>query len=262
MTPIRFGPPSQQLFGVFHPSQLSTDTPARGVLLCPPWGQEAVRIHRMLRVLAERLARLGWHVMRFDYFGTGDSAGDDAQGNLAQWRSDIVLAHQELQRRSFSAEITWVGVRLGANLTAMAAGAAQPAPQHLLLWEPVLDGPAYLQALARSQSLALEASFGVVPQRYQQLGIDELLGFGIGAQLRSELMQLQPAALATPSGFKVSVIAQPEMCADAQRLGYPVTEFAHAFDWTSEEALNTALVPHAAVEQLLASITQTPVSAS
>jgi uncharacterized protein len=258
MTPIRFGPPSQQLFGVYHPSQVHTDQPAPAVLLCNPWGQEAVRIHRMLRVLAERLARAGWPVLRFDYFGTGDSAGDDDQGSLAQWRNDVLLAHQELQRRSFAAQITWMGVRLGASLAALAAQVTPP--QHLVLWEPVLDGAAYLQELAQGQTLALEASFGVVPKQYQTLGADELLGFGVGSLLRSELQQLQVGTLLPLNCGKVSVIAPPVMQAAAKRLGYPVTEFAHALDWTSEEALNTALVPHAAVQQLLESITHTQAS--
>src|ERR1700755_3241688 len=43
------------------------------LLICNPFGYEALCAHRALRVLAERAALAGAHVLRFDYRGTGDS---------------------------------------------------------------------------------------------------------------------------------------------------------------------------------------------
>ena len=58
MIPFRFGLPTRQLYGVFHPAA-QPRTPAIGVTLCNPFGQEAVRTHRLYRIMAERLARAG-----------------------------------------------------------------------------------------------------------------------------------------------------------------------------------------------------------
>ena len=74
MTPIQFGPADRRLFGLLQPAQ--GNATRTGVVLCNPMGQEAVRVHRMYRVLADRLNRAGLHVLRFDWFGSGDSAGD------------------------------------------------------------------------------------------------------------------------------------------------------------------------------------------
>ena len=63
----------RQLAALYHPPT-SADR-GRAVLILNPLGQEAVRAHRLLRVLADRLARLGVHVLRFDFHGCGDSAG-------------------------------------------------------------------------------------------------------------------------------------------------------------------------------------------
>ena len=68
-----FGPEEGPLFGWLH---WPDDGTARaGVVVCPPSGYEAVCAHRTLRVVAERLAERGFAVLRFDYDGTGDSAG-------------------------------------------------------------------------------------------------------------------------------------------------------------------------------------------
>ncbi len=71
-TAIHFGTSGRELFGIYHAAEVvSPSRPA--VLLCNPFGQEAVRAHRIYRILAERLARAGHNVMRFDYYATGDS---------------------------------------------------------------------------------------------------------------------------------------------------------------------------------------------
>ena len=53
------------LFGFFHPAVGVSR--ATGVVLCPPVGADLVRAHRALRHLAERLARAGFDVLRFDF---------------------------------------------------------------------------------------------------------------------------------------------------------------------------------------------------
>jgi hypothetical protein len=86
--PLMFGPASRQVFGVFHAAdqERAEDT---AVLLCPPFGQEGLRTHRFFKVLAERLSRAGIATLRFDFYGSGDSPGDESEGELDGWRRDL-----------------------------------------------------------------------------------------------------------------------------------------------------------------------------
>src|SRR4030067_1566181 len=70
------------------------------VLLCHAVGHEYERCHSPMRQLAAHLARSGRQAMRFDYFGTGDSAGEYAQASLGQWQIDIGDAVDECRRQS------------------------------------------------------------------------------------------------------------------------------------------------------------------
>src|SRR5690349_2644367 len=97
--PLYFEADSRRLFGMFHPRP-ATAAPRRGVLLCNAFGREAIRAHRVFRVLAERLSRAGCDVLRFDYYATGDSAGDDGEVDFSAWPRDILAAHSELLARS------------------------------------------------------------------------------------------------------------------------------------------------------------------
>ena len=235
------------------------------MLLCNPFGQEAVRIHRFLRVLSDRLSRAGVDVLRFDLFGTGDSAGEDEEGELDGWRGDLSAADRELRRRSGAIDVTWFGARLGASLAVRASGAADHRPQCLLLWDPVLDGAAYLDHLRLKHVETLESSYGIGgPNWRARLGdpaafSDEALGFGLSAVLREQLGALTAGSLTPPSGIDITVLGGPsdgqlETWMRAQRDGGLPVRFVPMsldFDWTAEEALNTALVPAEALRQCL-----------
>ena len=61
-----------------------------GVVIVPPLGYEYWSSHRTLRTLAERLAQNGCLALRFDFDGTGDSAGDQWDpARLEAWQSNI-----------------------------------------------------------------------------------------------------------------------------------------------------------------------------
>ena len=47
------------------------------MVVCPPLGPEYFNSYRSLRHLADRLAENGVSALRFDYDGTGNSAGQD-----------------------------------------------------------------------------------------------------------------------------------------------------------------------------------------
>ena len=119
-TPLHFGPPAGRLFGV-HQAPAGAAPRALGVVLCYPIGQEYLRAHRSFRQLAIRLARHGFHVLGFDYYGCGDSSGPDEA-----WTVPGALAKRRAGRPRAPApcrlsRVGLVGLRFGATLALLAA---------------------------------------------------------------------------------------------------------------------------------------------
>ncbi|WP_159594014.1 serine aminopeptidase domain-containing protein [Hydrogenophaga sp. BPS33] len=255
MNPIRFGPRERQLYGVFHPANPQRPT-GRGVLLCNPFGQEAVRLHRLYRVLADRLSHHGTHVMRFDYFGTGESSGADEDGELGGWCGDLLMADAELRKRSGCSSVSWVGARLGATLAALASANASRSIDNLVLWEPILQGDAYLQELEEADNQFLNH---VLKRPGKPIApFTEYMGFSVSPRLVEQIRQIDTAPLSTLRARRAVVMHTPvalrqPALASVMARAVPACEsvpFEHAFDWTSEEALNTALVPAEALKLL------------
>ena len=84
-----------------------------GVVIVPPVGYEYWTAHRTLRTLAERLAAEGCLALRFDFDGTGDSAGDQWDPDRVEaWLSGLDHAADALRRWGVS-RLVIVGLRVG-----------------------------------------------------------------------------------------------------------------------------------------------------
>ena len=264
--PLVFGPTRRRLFGIFHPTSAPA-TPRAGVVLCTTFGQEAIRAQRMMRVLAERLASNGHPVLRFDYFGTGDSSGDDLDADLVGWGGDLIEADRKLRSLSDASTTTWLGMRLGATIALMAAASAPSSLARLVLWDPILDGSRYLEHLRQRHVATLEAAFSL-PHRpsFAEEGrdptrfCDEAIGFALPAALRDQLRQLNPETLRWPAR-PPSIVALTDpgdtdgadlvlACArNPSRVA--TTNLSHRTPWTADTAGNTSLVPAQALMQLV-----------
>jgi len=187
MKPFFFGPSAQPRFGLLHPPA-SERARRAGVLLCYPGTQEYNISHWAFRKLAGLLSRAGFPVLRFDWAGTGDSAGEIASGRVATWIEDVALAAQELKDAAEVERVSLVGMRLGAALAARAVAGGM-AVEDLVLWEPVLSGKRYLaelEALDRRELDRLLHEGGAGPE--------ELGGYPFSAQMRADLESLDAAA--------------------------------------------------------------------
>lgn len=141
-TQVWFGPSERPLYGwVSTPA----DGLARGgVLLCPPMGEEGRAAHRTFRRLAEALAAQGLVALRFDYDGTGDSAGlQDDPDRVASWLASVEAARDHLVDLGVT-DVSAVGMRLGATIAGCQAAAATPF-HSLVLWDPCLSGRTFLR---------------------------------------------------------------------------------------------------------------------
>lgn len=182
MTPLFFGERSRRLFGMYTPARAQGAKP-RGVVLCQPWGAEYLRAHRSVCQLSRLLAESGVHVLRFDYFGTGDSAGDMADGDLNGWQGDVETAIDELKDTAGLQRVGLVGLRLGAVLAARVAPVRRKDVDAVVLWDPVVQGGAHMTELQRlDAAVARERSLKVSP--------GELLGFPMPAAMASDLQAI------------------------------------------------------------------------
>ncbi len=262
--PLMFGPASRQVFGLFHPAEeaRSNDT---AVLICPPFGQEGLRTHRFFKVLAERLARTGIATLRFDFYGSGDSPGDESQGELDGWRRDLCSAHEELRRRAPAARIVWVGARLGATLAVLAARNGRCDPVRLVLWEPVIDGRRYARFLREQHVAAIDASFCIPDLSWRRSLVrdpaalpEEALGASLSAVLRAQLAALTPDTLPLTALHDTLVLTPPDdghtaqWAAEQQSRHMPVrlAYFKHRLDWSADPYPNSAMVPADALNRL------------
>ncbi|MFP2897130.1 alpha/beta fold hydrolase [Corallococcus sp. 4LFB] len=226
MTPCFFGTSERQLFGMHHPAQGAER--ATGVVLCYPAAQEYMLTHWAFRKLAGMLAREGFHVFRFDYYGTGDSAGEVHEGRVATWVQDIRNAANELQDVTGVQRVALVGLRLGAALAVRAAleGLSTAA---LVLWEPLVEGEAWLRELELLQ--ARRATRTLFPQPESPLEVrEELLGFAFPRALRDDVLALDLAALPAWPATRTHLVAsapRPEYQRLQERLEATGLPFQH-----------------------------------
>lgn len=246
MNLLRFGSAHREMVGFYHPpAQNVAQHPA--VLICNPFGPEAIRSYRMLRLFADRLARTGCPVLRFDYFGTGDSPGEDEAASLIGWAGDIGSAHRELMTRSGKSSVAWLGVRLGGSLAALAAQSSRAPLRNLVLWDPVFDGVGYLEFLASD----LEHHGLGQPVKVDKGDRIEVMGFALPAGFKNELRGFQLSAITTLAVSRCTAILSAEtdasrqwqtaMAATSLKTGSWVSNTDAG--WNSDKAMNTGAVP-------------------
>ncbi|MGF6771231.1 pimeloyl-ACP methyl ester carboxylesterase [Paraburkholderia sp. GAS199] len=142
MTPVVFG----DCFGWLHAAAGDRGA-VRGVVLCSPFGYDALCTHRGWRNLAGRIAAAGMPVLRFDYPGTGDSAASEEDPRRVEaWLESIVAATRYLRERTGVTSVSLVGLRLGATLAALAAQRLGDV-ESLVLLAPAISGRNYLREL-------------------------------------------------------------------------------------------------------------------
>jgi len=217
MTPLFFGTRRRRLFGVYTPGRAGGRT--RAAVICPPFGQEYLRSHRALRQLGALLAAAGYHVLRFDYHGTGDSGGDLPEASLAGWREDIATAIDELRDTSGATRVTLVGLRLGAALAAETAARRRREVDGLVLWDPVLHGTEYVEALLDDTVPRLDQHERPVPRA---AGGHEVVGFALTEPMAAEMraIDLAPLRAALPART-LAVASEPALFARLQAWAAP-----------------------------------------
>ena len=154
---LYFGPVEQQLFGWLHRPEPHKTTDL-GLILCNPFGYEAICSHRSVRAFAEAAAAMGVSSLRFDYRGTGDSAEiDPSADQIALWTNDVLAAISELRAQTGVERVCLLGFRVGALLAALAARERNEV-LGLMAIAPVVSGRRYVKELRTTRLAALLGS--------------------------------------------------------------------------------------------------------
>ncbi|MGP1664378.1 MAG: alpha/beta fold hydrolase, partial [Rhodanobacter sp.] len=244
--PIHFGT-GDDLFGLFLASSRRA---THAALLCPPFGQDMIRSHRIYRQLARALAAEGVPVLRFDYFGSGDSAGESLQLDWQRCLADAANAATELRSRSGCDTIIAFGARLGGSL-AMTASANMRLAK-VVAWDPIINGAAYV---ARQD--ALQQALQADPNRFMRPRTSDVYqwsGFSVSTGLRQQLTELR----ITPPTVSTHVLDSGALDAPQRdallAAGARIAPLSQATPWDDLERIEMAMLSRELVDQASGSL--------
>jgi uncharacterized protein len=257
MNPFFFGTSARQLFGMYHPPRAET-TRATGVVLCYPFGQEYMRSHRAFRQLANLLTKAGFPVLRFDYSGSGDSAGESDVVSLARWQEDIDTAIDELRDTAEVQRVALVGLRLGAAL-ALRAAAPRADVAAVVCWDPIVDGPGYVREMTALAEVPAAVGAG---DGDEVMGV---MGFPVTTAFRRDLQTLDartPSATApAPKALVIAAAPRDTDTALAGVLEATGCETTYRLlpsegSWGEVDNYGSALIPQQIVQGIVAYLGQ------
>ncbi|MCB8878149.1 serine aminopeptidase domain-containing protein [Acidisoma silvae] len=165
-----------------------------GIVICPPFGQEAMLTYRGCKILAERLHARGFSVLRFDYPGTGDSAGSETDpSRLETWQLSVSSAVTFLRRAAGVEAILLIGVRLGAAL-ALQAVAQDNSIIAVCCLAPVVSGRSYARELNLLANGWREAN--LLPQQQAGAGYRDIVGDRLSEETLQAISAIDLRAIA------------------------------------------------------------------
>lgn len=175
----------RQIYTVLQRPAAHNDN-GRGILLVPPVGNEQRRTQRPFRSLMQNLSRQGYTLMRFDWYGTGNSTGTTVGVNSLQpWIDDVQDVAQSLAGHVGSIDV--VALRLGALMATCADTTALPIRQ-TYLWDPVLSGGDWLQSMQQLHHGVINDSYRFLRPRKPSTGdVKEYVGLALNEALHENL---------------------------------------------------------------------------
>jgi pimeloyl-ACP methyl ester carboxylesterase len=226
------------------------------VVLCYPYGQDYMYAFRPYRSLAARLARAGFHVLRFDYAGTGDSSGDLDRVSISQWVTDVIAAVDQI-RSLGPTSVALVGFRLGATLAATASAEIGRVAR-LVLWDPVIHGSEYVSSLQARHRDWFQDLVKQLPRSRQFEHEDDLLGFRFTESFRKDLERLNLQSMAVNPARDILLISSRENSAHTQ-LAQRLRELGATVDvktvedlmiWSMVPGMQVGLVPNRVLTEI------------
>lgn len=178
------------LYAAIHPAVRPSGLP--GVLFVPPLLHEQPRSRRFMTEVASGLAALGLPCLRFDFFGTGDSAGRGDQFDIGSMHHDLDIAVAALRSHGEVDRVVLLGWRAAALPLHSWLGDGGHADL-LVLWEPIADGARWLAELEKEDATERRQRPRPRPgvPRITDFNDGQLMGFAASAQFRRQLAQVR-----------------------------------------------------------------------
>jgi pimeloyl-ACP methyl ester carboxylesterase len=155
-----------------------------GWIICHSFAMEQVWLQPLEVALARGLAIAGFHALRFHCQGYGDSEGSTSEIGLEAHVRDCLDAIRVLRDETGASNVGLVGARVGGTVAALAADRSDAT--RIVLWNPVVDGRRYVDALTRaamvtelSSSSQVRSEADDVDARFAEAGILDVQGFPI-----------------------------------------------------------------------------------
>jgi len=161
-------------------------------------GEEKLWAHRVLVSFARTLAEAGFVAMLFDFRGEGDSDREFERSDLDTRAQDTNCAIDALREQVPAVkEVSLLGLRLGASVATIAA-VQRTDVARLILWDPIVDGPAYMQGVLRVNLMhqmgvhhRVVENRDVLGERLAKGGTVNIDGYELGWRLFSQINGLQ-----------------------------------------------------------------------
>jgi dipeptidyl aminopeptidase/acylaminoacyl peptidase len=170
-TPVTFECKGQQIVGMLHLPEGRGRFPA--ALLLHGFTGTKVEAHRMFVKLSRTLVQHGIAALRFDYRGSGDSAGEFENMTIRSEIADTLEAIRFLGRhkRVNSRRLALVGLSMGAAVAAHVVARERHRIKSLVLWAPVAEGAGILDDLSTPDAVASLAQTGITDHEGHLVGV-------------------------------------------------------------------------------------------
>ena len=195
-------------------------TESQTAILCvPPLLEELNSSRRQMAVLAQQLVNEGLDTFVMDYYGTGDSEGQDHEVSFEYCVQSLSATVEWIVARGYQSIVLW-GVRIGALLIAELLK-QKPAATILgvLFWQPLESGEQWISALQRLQKMSGKTAndnqyFEVAGYQLSETLLEPVRQFDWAsyqsclAEYPLEIVQISPVARPTERTSQVFSTAQ------------------------------------------------------
>ncbi len=179
---------------------------SRWLVIAPPLFEELARTRKFCVNAARKIARAGFNVVRFDYYGTGLSEGKFEDFTLSQAACDLDTVIAMCRERG-AAQVSCLGFRFGAYLAALRN--SKDGVGRVIVWEPVFDLAAYITEVLKATAVDQIVTYGAI--RFDQAALMDKL-----AREGRILVNGYALSLAAVEGFRN---ARPIERADVENTG-------------------------------------------
>jgi len=216
-TPVVFDSKGQQIVGMLHIPNGRGRFP--GALLLHGFTGTKTENHRMFVKLSRQLAEHGIASLRFDFRGSGDSAGEFEELTIRSEVADLLEALKFLarQKRVNSRRLALIGMSMGGAIAAHVVAREKSRIKTLVLWAPVAEGAGILDELSTPEAVASLAQTGIADYEGNLVGVQFIRQFAEMKPLREIVKSRCPVLIVHGSGDETVPVQHADMYERALR---------------------------------------------